>query len=172
MEILATFINILAIVFILVMSLNSYRSKNFKLRKNEILFKKSLGTSVLFSFIYIILFICMVFSIVTNYSLGILFISCLTILNVSIHVKLLSPYFCIYKKGLAILNSFNEVNSYFSWSSIYQWYFDKNKPLKVYIIITDVLSEKKLITFTLHKDEFDIFRILMMRYVPEKLIIQ
>lgn len=172
MEILATFINILAIVFILLMSLNSYRSKNFKLRKNEILFKKSLGTSVLFSFIYIILFICMVFSIVTNYSLGILFISCLTILNVSIHVKLLSPYFCIYKKGLAILNSFNEVNSYFSWSSIYQWYFDKNKPLKVYIIVTDVLGEKKLITFTLHKDEFDIFRILMMRYVPEKLIIQ
>ena len=154
------------------MSLNSYKSKSFKLRKNEILFKKSLGNSVLFSFIYIILFMCMVFSIVTNYSLGILFISCLTILNVSIHVKLLSPYFCIYKKGLAILNSFNEVNSYFAWSSIYQWYFDKNKPLKVYIIVTDVLGEKEFITFTLHKDEFDIFRILMMRYVPEKLFIQ
>lgn len=172
MEILATLINILALIFILFMSINSYKTKNFKLRKNEILFKKSLGNSILFSFIYITLFVCMLFSIIANYSLGILFISCLTILNVSIHVKLLSPYFCIYKKGIAILNSFNEVNSYFAWSAIYQWYFDKNKPLKVYIIITDVLGEKELLTFNLHKDELDIFRILMMRYIPEKFIIQ
>lgn len=172
MEILATFINILALVFIMIMSINSYKSKNFKLRKNEILFKKSLGNSILFSFIYITLFVCMLFSIITNYSLGILFISCLTILNISIHLKLLSPYFCIYKKGIAILNSFNEVNSYFAWSAIYQWYFDKNRPLKVHIIVTDILGEKGLITFTLRKDEFEIFRILMMRYIPEKFIIQ
>lgn len=172
MESLATFINILAIIFILVILLNSYKNKNFRLRKNEILFKKSLGNSVLFSFIYIILFMCMVFSIIANYSLGILFISCLTILNLSIHVKLISPYFCIYKKGLAILNSFNEMNSYFAWSSVSQWYFDKNKPLKVFIVVTNMLGEKELITFTLHKDEFDIFKILMMRYVPDKLLIE
>lgn len=153
--------NIVIIISIFIIFIMLYKTKNIHLKSKDILFIQKYRVSPIFLFLYIISIITFILSLISSHIFGIVFSAMILMLTVSIKLKILEHYFCIYKSGVALLNGFKEIISDFPWQCIRVFSFDSKDRSKAYIVAADESGQDKVIAVHINNNDIDLFRMLM-----------